>query len=163
MRKKFRLMSLSAAGRRVRIAKDVIKLLKSKHIEATHGTYIALGRSGGEYPDPLKQLDQVIEQNKGRSNCQVCAIGALLVADVMLRDKMMVKDIGSGSGLKQRLRRHFGLGQLGLIESAFEGSMMGYSHDCYKAIDFGRQHKRGLNRLKAIMRNIIRNRGNFKP
>lgn len=158
---KISLMSLPASKRRVRLAKDVIKLLMTNHITARQNTYL---RMGWNTTLPSTSLNAWIETNRtSQDRCEVCAVGALFVADVMLRDRMDASQV-NGLVIKKRLRRHFGRVQLGLIECAFEKSSLYFEHPRTSAAkSFCNNSASSEDRMIAIMKNIIHNKGNFKP
>lgn len=157
------LMSLPANKRRVKLAKDVLKHLRGI-VTATKGTYFLVNGISVNYRG---QADEVVKEN----GCKVCALGALFVADVMIRDNMTVANASSGGGsiIKNRLKRHFGSEQLTLIESAFEVMKMesegraGKLLKINNAIKFGFRYKSPKGRMTAIMNNIIENKGEFIP
>ncbi len=156
------LMKLPAKERRVVLAKDVLKHLKVKGlITAQKGIYLLFNK---EYADG-QQADEVIK----KGGCEVCAIGALFVADVLIRDKITAHDSIYLHNIRKRLNHHFGKEQLDLIEAAFEVKYMNLVNfgaigiKAEKAINFGRKYTNSHNRMKAIMKNIIENKGTFIP
>jgi len=167
---------LSASERRVAIAKDVLVQLKAKRYKATSGTYV-------DFKNPLIEYDNVVDLKDAPLcalsegvKCQVCARGSMFMSACGLFDKVTAKDMGMDEGFSSSLDgfnpdfqayedRFFPRKQLALIEAAFEGDdvqdlltddQQVAARKWYKA------HKGGAEvRLKAIMQNIIRNKGTF--
>src|SRR5690349_7852299 len=86
-RRPIRLMQLPARKRRVKLAKDVIRLINSNLTPVT-GTYLSLYMN--KYTPSSTKLDKAISSMAKDESCEVCAIGALFVADVMIRDRATV-------------------------------------------------------------------------
>jgi len=167
--KKFK--KLNKAGKRVAIAKDVIKSLSEKIIKANSGNYISNARWG------LEEDDQIQGTILGGETCNVCAMGAILISKARLCNDVKFSDIQSttkkarkGGLIVYNLKGLFSVKQLRLIEVAFEGSV--YEEGCnlsQKNIDKAKLiydkyyfEDEEIN-LIAIMKNIIKNNGTFKP
>ena len=65
-----------------------------------------------------------------------------------------------------RLEKVFGQRNIGLMETAFETEPMRFAMglsqvDIEAAIEYGDQYKNDTERLRMIMRNVIRNKGDF--
>lgn len=162
------LMKLPVRFRRVKLAKDVIKHLqgKDKIITAVRNSYFDLNLSwDAEYDwSYSSQVDEVVSS----IGCEVCAIGALFIADVMIRDRATVHDAYGVDTMKRRLSKHFGVRALELIETAFEmvpapGGTIDDGEIIDKAIRFGKRFESDKRRMIAIMNNIIDNDGDFIP
>lgn len=173
---------------RVAVAKDVIKQLNDKFLIASEGTYFIL-RS--EFEDVISvkdvKLDEVLKSAKEKgATCSVCGIGACFASLVNIGDNVLASEAFNTFSLvgnedikdhrmRPLLRKVFPSEQLSLIECAFEMSS-GFDDDDdivsdddeldekkTKAKKFGKRYKNDKNRLKAIMENIIKNKGTFKP
>lgn len=170
--------------RRIMVAKDVLLQLEAGKIKAETGHYIQLKF----VPDiDLKDSREDIKKNYDKiSECRVCALGASIMSCTRLGNQLKFEDIGAGvaslnnSATKGLLRKVFTPKQLMLIETAFEGHspsstrvasyLFGLSRydsltnkeveDCNK---FRYRIEDVNDRLGAIMKNIIKNKGIFKP
>lgn len=165
---------LSPAAKRVMLAADVLEQIRIKRLKPISQQYIVGG------------ITYKAGRNVAEDGCKACAIGAMFVCAV---DKPNFKiDLVDGfpysevstddhmegvewSNMRDALSSYFTVEQLGLIESAFECTMKrasAYFADVLtldqftKAQKFGRKYK-VANRMIAIMKNIIRNKGTFKP
>lgn len=177
---------LTAAGKRARVARDVIARLDAEEIFAGRG----YGKVLTAEQIPLEGDLQDILSAEG-SQCEACALGCMFLADVISRDRMSVrKSIGWDSEqfddfdpeikqisldddtIRARLGAFFGVRQLAMIESAYEmldfrNSNGGHHATSYEdieaAIEFGSNFSKDEDRLRAIMQNIVDHRGNFVP
>ncbi len=149
---------MTKARKRVAIARDVIKALDAKAIVGEHGTYLASYRKTGEHAW-YDQISLKAEDNPSASTqdllpvipaCHVCAKGALFVCTVGRRNQVTAKQAREqnwyGDSLSKSLGGIFSGSQLDLIESYFENGM-----------------RSGRTDMKAVMENIIKNKGTFKP
>lgn len=143
---------LSPRAKRVRIAKDVLAQLRVKRLSATRGIYMmgdaAAPPDGYEWPT---ELSEVLKSRK--APCVACALGSMFVAAVERADACPASGIlntnnrelyASGDDCYDYLEKFFPHSTLSDIESAFEYST-GPARD----------------RLEAIMKNIVRNKGEF--
>ena len=171
--------------RAVAVAKDVLKIMKKPTVEASQSTYITAPleiTKGDEDKEVQELLPDIMK------DCKVCALGACMLAKIGLYGDCKVRDIfenitnvyeyysptsklnGLGENIHDELRSIFSYKQMDMIESAFEQSEMysygglddapKYIHD---SIAFGDKYEDDTDRLRAIMRNIIRNAGQFIP
>lgn len=181
-----RFKEATAAEKRVIIAKDVIAQIKLGRIKPKNGSYLFSKRI------PENKLRQDVQSNFDELSCKACALGSMLVCMVKSTNNAKFYDLVGNSAnnhdavnkeLWGRLIRYFGKKQLALIEAVFEGWV--YDKDAIftkgKMDDFGYDisrkqmnlvnagNKRGVfpkpaeKRLVAIMKNVIRNKGEFKP
>lgn len=160
--------TLTPAGKRVRIARDVLAQLASKHIRPTKGIYMRIDNLDKSVPS--RELKEYLPEVE----CQVCALGACFVAAVSEANTFSVGQVpygGLGSyQTKEYLKSYFSKGQMTLIENAFETTTsfgepddgVSFEERCV-AMRFGLKRKTTEGRLQAIMRNIIANRGEFVP
>jgi hypothetical protein len=183
----------SPARKRIIIAKDVIKQLELKKLIAKTGVYFVPGnfkRVSAHLFDidtelegfKNKELQEVIKKN----TCTVCALGSMFACHIRINDnyKLSENNISKLSGNNRHtpqdemheLLKYFGHRQLALIEIAFEiSSSIGRSSGEFdeddegdemlisRALNFGVKYKTAHTRLKGIMKNIIKNKGEFKP
>ena len=158
---------LPAAQRRVKIAQDVLKLLDMRKVEASHCYFI----SDTEWKLPDDSSMQAVLPALG--NCSVCAKGALLVASVELRNQVTLRDLRvmdwrGDPALAKALGGAFTTKQLDTIEDAYEHNYDRDSSGQRLAATVPYREQSYLDessdqRLRAIMANIIKNRGSFCP
>lgn len=169
---------------RVAIAKDVLKQLSDKFYKAKTGDYLLFRNTPeiDKIPAKLDNLLSLLKRSKAR--CEVCGIGSIFVSMVNLGNKITTnecdldKEISEYYGvddslMREKLDKIFSAEQRSLIEAAFERSTSLTENDYEKneeawekireAMEFGAQFKTPSNRLKAIMKNIIKNKGTFIP
>lgn len=159
------LPSMPKAEARVEIAKDVLEGLKRGKLKATKGKYLEFAIN-----KPAYSMFEFRAELPSIGQCQVCALGGLFVALVgRVNDcKMQVDGSGERSGsvdceklakyFSEKLAKYFSEEQLHLIENHFEG-WMNYPG--------GRTYLETwpdpTERMTAIMKNIVKNKGTFKP
>lgn len=155
-------LALSPTQKRITLAKDALKHLHSEKTFAATRTYVTF--TDEEEIDWYTQLDTKIKEKQ----CYVCALGALLVAEVLYCDNLTVEQASRSTGVYRRLTNYFTSQQLGLMESAFETVSRfardnGNSfEDAQAATKFGR-NLIDKDRMIKILNNIIDNEGEFKP
>lgn len=167
---------LSKKNKRIAIAKDVIAQIKAEKIYGAGGNFIR----SAELSNYLSKLrgKRSLQELLPNYTCAVCAKGALFYSDIINRNNYNVSTYFSiqNDDCVDKLD-YFDKIQLDLIEIAFEGQTYEHSDttlrcassngNAYKiilgAINFGRKHFNGNDRLKAIMQNIIDNDGTFLP
>lgn len=187
LRRPVQLESLSAPQRRSLIATDALAALHAEKVRASRGRYVALE----DNPDRVSRLvssDGSIAGIIAESNCQVCAIGACFVATIARSPQKYSwsnfkheASVGSDdlrmgdSVMRQILHDHFEPLQLALMEAAFECSAAyvqraGLRPDdpivesaVGEAVRFGYRYDTDVERLEAILENVIANCGEFKP
>ena len=147
--------SATKAEKRVMIAKDVIKAIDVLQIKPTHGSYLAtspfyskaLGSPEGSFQDLLPEIPA----------CTVCAKGAIFVCTVARQNQVTNDEAISHQFTDDRLSEDLGgvfsASQLGKIESAFE------TWDCDRYV-WGNT---ASERMRNIMKNIVKNKGTFIP
>lgn len=171
---------MTKAQKRVALAKEVLSLFKAGKLRESYGSYVEpkteyLLDHRAVFADHESTLPNGRQLDETKF-CAVCAAGALAVAYRGVPNYVMLsKDV------TECLKPVFSLTQLGLIETAYEGT---YSGPLGKKVKPGKKlaaaaskyvtkaaredgkdsgSKPRLERLKAIMRNIIRNKGQFVP
>lgn len=175
-----RFWALPKSEQRIAVAKDVIKQLSTPLFKATSGNYFKVTNLKGFIKEPPSKMDELLSLFKRKKvQCNVCGIGACFAGLVRLGDKVLSEDIfginisnydgGNSFEMRILLRKVFTSEQLTLIECAFERETIHEDNTTvlyqkkYKAAEFGRQYKLDKGRLIAIMKNIIKNKGTFKP
>ncbi len=162
----------------VRVAKDVLASIKLLDIQ--WGSYMTLNEIPTALVDKARTSKAQAKLLK-TGNCRVCALGACMISLVALENDYQFTfspeydddyNMASTStiavyytGITNRLLQAFPPEQQWLIEDAFEmANMHGYIGGWTpRAIRFGEQYDTPRKRLRAIMKNIIRNGGTFIP
>lgn len=172
---------LSKAEKRVAIAKDVLKQLDEGVFVAERGIYSRIVdiEQNALYTqdcliDPLKDLKTSIENKE--VICNVCAKGAVFSSLVHFKNEVSIKD---GDGItsyevKKKAKGIFPEKMLDRMETLFEA--MNYDEYEYemeageagltyypdkKVKAFAKKYDSADGRMIAIMKNIIRNKGEF--
>lgn len=164
-------MSQLSKKKIVEIAKDVILQIKAKKlykVKADNG-YLRGTVDGnvntveGESTIDLRDLFK----GKKVKNCEVCARGAMLVSHALLNDNCKLRVVGGG--LVDHLDDFAGnesqevFGDFGLeVEAAFEGTDEVHVGDNYLEGPWRAVYPDPSDRLVAIMKNVIANKGAFK-
>lgn len=161
------------------IAKDVIANLNAKHFYATQGQYcvipgisnqIRTGVGGSRVCNLQTYLKTLKEEKKP---CGACALGSMFLAKVDRFNKCDIDNTSFGAtndylvNVANHLTDAFTKHELGVIEAAFETRRLGLAYkmrkSTKKAITFGSRFNDADVRLRAIMKNIIDNNGEFLP
>lgn len=158
----------------VAIAKDVLKQLK--YIQPAH-LYIDIDEDGQNILQKRigEQLQTALP--KVRKHCSVCMLGACFLSHVGLYNKFKINDmlahslIDSEGDIKPLLRKSMGSENVILLESAYEMiTDWGESDETpyfaslrLSAAKFGQKYYDDGERMKAIMKNVIENNGEFIP
>lgn len=180
--KKVPFSKLSKPEKRVAIAKDVLSEMKRKYIPVA-GVYIHYMEFIKGVEDSDMESQDIQSNFKKIKECNVCALGACLMSATKFANKLNFCDIGdsvehlNNDKVKKLFNSLFTPLQLLMIEIAFEGNGGGdrfavdvFGLDKYEFIDivnecdsFHQRYKNDRNRMTAIMKNIIENKGEFKP
>jgi hypothetical protein len=158
------------AAKRVMIAKDILSALSRGRIEANTGAYVQYGFSGEgqDLDDGMRaarkdgSMQALLEKV---TPCRVCAKGAILLCTIAMRNRVTVGDFQevkyTSEGLSKMLGGFFTPKQLATIENEFEDTQID---------DLGPAPVMNLGaleddtaRMRKIFRNIVRNKGTFKP
>jgi hypothetical protein len=164
---------------RVAIAKDALAWLDAGALVAHNNGYVAA--------DNLKPYSDEFRNNGWREardvvlgRCHVCALGGLLLAKAVRFDAVKISEL-SIPGFA--LQPYFSSEQINQIEAAYEGTSFpgingssikkdnmgmgnyhGYDHSLKFSNSYWKQtYPQPTDRFRAIMQNIIRNDGDFKP
>lgn len=169
----------TAAKKRVLIAKDVLEQLEAGKIQAATGSFLRINRFSAHvsnYDAVNKESLQAVYLRGDIERCDACADGALMLSCTLFNNKYSTGAgfynldlwINSEKPMKNKLNVIFSRSQLRLIENAFEMGVGAFKKfkktpKAAKAIQFGGRFSTSKNRLKAIMKNIVKNRGTFVP
>jgi hypothetical protein len=152
----------SKAEQRVAIAKDALAWIKAGALIPSKGTYVSPEHDPRYTPET--QGLQLRDINLGK--CYVCAQGALFLAKAFRYDNVLATELHGGR--MPALLEHFEPKQLMLIEYAFEDwssiADIDIGVGSTRAIRrFVKRHPYSDKRMSAILRNIIKNNGTFRP
>jgi hypothetical protein len=161
-----RFKAATKAQKRVMIARDVIKRLEADQYRASQGTWLRIPVHADLGDDAQQQLTQGMQ-------CQCCALGAVFASCTVFNDNqtvgvmageavLMSNIVGGRKKASNGIMSLFSGEQLELIESAFERGYGTYD-GTRLSVAFGERYKYSLPRMIAIMKNIIKNKGTFKP
>lgn len=191
---------------RVLIAKDALEGIRLGRLDPTSGTYFEAAIGPGACAVQFEELKDDAKLSDAMSTfptCQVCALGATFAATVARFKPNTVRFSSDGVSsdgvavsvddddvIRPLLRKYFSATQLGLMETAFEGSQAylhseldpkgersgegGYSTEqdylspeeyelATTAVLWGEQFEGDSDRLRAIFKNVVKNGGEFKP
>ena len=165
------------AGKRVLIAKDVIKLLKADKLTAATGVFIGLDDQHSTVHEELEATGLREAFLANEVQCEACGLGALMLSCTLYNNRCTCGDTilkGASIGhwidrnypIKNGLNKIFSRDQLKLIEQTFEGGLGYFNIDndyIENARRFYYNHPRHKDRLLAIMQNIVQNKGEFIP
>ena len=161
-----RFNKLSKMEKRVAIAKDVLEQIKIKKFKPAIGGYLNLD-------EPIEEEINIQELLITKeTTCRVCAIGGIFASKVILGNKCDTTLDRYDTGLDDdimidNLKSIFSEKELRKIEYAFEGFDVSYGDmnfsdkECSKYETFFESFENTEHRLKAIMLNIIKNKGKF--
>lgn len=159
-----RFAKLTAPQKRVAIAKDVLLSIKTGIVIPTCGNYFSLTKKldGKTLQEGLCDVNSPI-------SCKVCGMGAVFVSKVKLGNTFeMDGSYVSDDEMTENLEGIFSTKQLRLIEHAFEGFHAGFANitdteETKCENKFRYKYSEPSERMQAIMKNIIKNNGTFKP
>jgi hypothetical protein len=148
------------AQERVAIAQDALAWEEAGALRVATQQYVKTHTYEFPLHERTKQARDVV-----LGECQVCALGGLLLAKAVRFDAVIVDDVRVGK--MTSLLDHFSREQLGQIEAAFEGRSY---PDVNKTDSFQvenqswiQEYPNSTERFRAIMQNIIDNHGTFVP
>ena len=163
----------------VQIAKDVLANIKAKKIIGSTGSYIgeklvnAINYAADNSTN-LVELKSVLNKTMTKgAGCEVCALGSMFVSLIDKKNSCKISDaydLARDSEIfDNRLLTAFSNDELNIIETAFEGS--GFDQCCFDSQEneqiariagmWGDEIENDTERLKAIMENIVKNKGEF--
>lgn len=161
------------------IAKDVLAQLDAKRFKPKTGAFVRM--TFRKEPDGETQICKIIGDGAPPVNCQACALGAMMMAEIRHTNAIKVNACDDGEGgvyidrghEGDRLDSYFSKSQLRLIEIAFErgGGYYRESSIFGTSTVFTKTDKRAQvlfskassanKRMRAIMENIVANGGKF--
>lgn len=157
----------SAAERRVAVAKDVLKQLDARKMLAVAGVYCNFSKPYSEKEDKEPKAFHEFVKN---ASCRVCAIGGLFVSMVRIEDsfapgyraqfRARLNRSVMNTDMRMKLEKIFSSDQLRVIEHHFETWNLDIKDSDSLENFFNSSDE---SRMRAIMKNIIKNRGTFKP
>lgn len=152
--------------RAVMVAKDALKMLNAGKTMASTGVWVDLS----DYYDESTLKNQICDISDKFEDCSVCALGSLMLSEIRHTNKLKVGDAGDEiwyQDFGHRLNKVFSKPQQRLMELAFEGGC-GYfdGGDCtegqFEKVDaFYNKYPDDSDRLRAILKNVIKNGGKF--
>jgi len=165
---------MTKAQKRVAIAKDVIKQIAARNFRPKGGIYVSLAKPEAGMGDYETTADKAFFNARKRKPCVVCAKGAMVCSTIRLFNKFSDSIAALEPSVENVLRRNFGKRMGDMIECAFEQwDFDGYDgHEnnhilgkdaVNRSYAFGLKYRSNTKRIIAIMRNIIANKGTFKP
>ena len=174
------------AERAVMVAKDALRMLDKGKTVASPGDWVKLPDEifeieGGS--QALKEEDynspQIcdLSDESEFTDCKVCALGSLMLSEIRHTNKLTLEDLGdsiyglgdeiSYNDFGHRLDKVFSYSQQKLMEYAFEGGT-GLFEECdipkckvVKLEGFYQKYPDDEDRLRAILKNVIKNKGVF--
>jgi hypothetical protein len=173
---------MSRSKRRIAIIKDVIAQLKTQSTPdiISNNSYVSTESEVLDFFDLLGSLGHG-EEKAGQyldiitGSCEVCALGSIFLGKIN-QSKTTVNDMYSmlySDGIHDRdiiigeLEDIFGKRQLNMIECAFELHDISEElneESVQKCLEFGNKHFKTKNRLLAILKNMLKNKGGlFTP
>lgn len=176
------------AEKKVMIAKDVLARLKTGQYKANTGNWASFHNVDNKFDEWLdnnpEEASLQKEIIKGET-CECCALGGLLASCVAINNNYSVDDylnggleptfegdINYGESDKTGLNKLFTQKELREIEFCFESGNGATSyHNIHlkdeakreKLLLFSNKYDYYQDLLKAIMENIVKNKGKFKP
>lgn len=172
----------SAAKKRVMIAKDVLAWIAMHKLRPLLGNYLGVSPEPTATGAPEREIfgHKAPSEIVNGGSCHACALGALLACAA---ERSLVSTVNIEYGIVPRysasIRAHLGPWfkeqQLIDVEAAFETDRTAppglrkadrgrrEPEGSWRAIMFNHGHSSARVRMQRIMRNIIANRGTFKP
>jgi len=147
---------------RVAVAKDALKQIELEKFIPTCGNYIDdnfenfLGSR-----DKDEQVQKALKQFQRKNSCSMCARGAILLSTI--RKFNDVKNKQFEKNWESKSRSLFGNEQLRKMERVFEDWISGFSdfETDKREYEFVKTYPDSTDRLKAILKNVIKNKGTF--
>lgn len=148
------------AKERVAIAKDALAWVKAGVLIPTSGVFVR--------PDHMLTVKDEVDHKQLRDvvlgKCKVCARGALFLAKAVRFDNVEAGlfEINAGWYNREVLLEHFDDDQITLIENYFEGIGESTRPDWFWSSDRAKEMT-DSQRMVLILKNIIKNKGTFRP
>ena len=173
------------AEKRVLVAKDVLAQIKQNKFHPSTGSYLGFSNLNSDTTNLREAFltGNILESGTNAAECSCCALGAMMMSCTLFnnnidleKDKLQIFKMGEairgGSVFGNGLTTIFSEKQLAMIEIAFErgGGSFAYfnapevTYSMHlKCRDFGCRFDNPKSRLRAIMNNIVKNKGEFIP
>lgn len=168
--------SATKAERAVMVAKDALSMLGRGKISASTGDWVTLPMSVLEVIEQLEDTRDIqicdLTDSEDFNDCKACALGALMLSEIRHTNKLTINDTNIYLGVEYedygyRLDKIFSPTQQKLMEFAFEGGR-GYfkfndipTNQIPKLNRFYLKYPDKTDRLRAILKNVIKNNGKF--
>lgn len=169
---------MSKTNKRITICQDALDQINRGWVQPGHFGYMSVGGDLG-CDDEEAQLALLTTDQ----SCRCCALGTLLISGVRCNNSLDPMDImhPDDRSIKDYFDDIFDRDNLSLVESAFEQKDHSELYSAYelkfdqnkneyishplieKAIKFGNRYSNPTKRVQAILRNMIKNQGIFKP
>lgn len=155
--------AMTREQKQVAVASDALLMLNAGRLIAADGIYCH-SASGRDFQDIAGEGATDLQQAFAKTACKVCAKGAIFVALVSRANHAPIRTFAMRERIDDelmvdRITDVFDEAQADLIEDCFEGfGVAGSFGDTY-----WNQFDDYDERLRAILENIIRNNGTFKP
>jgi len=155
--------------RAVMVAKDALKMLNAGKTAAASGIWVNLYNAYDVDNEETRE-NQICDISDGFKECRVCALGALMLSEVRHTNKLTVEEAGGDIGYEyfgHRLDKVFSKSQQKLMELAFEGGHGWFDvedtsdKELEKIERFYEGYQEDEDRLRAILKNVIKNKGKF--
>lgn len=156
--KRLKPVKLTKAQMRVAVAKDALKQLATERYIARNMIFASTGfETSGLQPN--EQIQPLLRTHE--EPCKVCARGALWLSSIRKFNHCTVNEFDNAS--EESSERLFGVVNLRRMEAAFELWENTAQLDTRKERAFGLKYDNAHDRLVAILKNVIKNKGQFKP
>ncbi len=157
----------------VMIAQDCLDRIKLKQFTIAKGEYINSDYLYESF-NVTDSVKEIINSNLDLPQCSMCAKGALFMCNIGRKNELSINQLWNEDDISSKSKdmfNIFGERNYHLIETAFEktdinnsSEKSGISEDKISlAIEFGFSYINDEKRLKAICKNIIKNKGIFTP
>lgn len=179
--KLYDLSKIPPAKARVMAAKDALARLRYRKVESGHyvGGYESIvslidldNKDASDISNDnlyFTEIDARKYVTQLEQKCPSCALGNLFLSHIRLFDKVLLENDTYGrDNITDSLENYFDANQLNLIECAFEGDDItgDFNNDDEEyraALSYYSKYSDTKKRLRAILINIIKNNGTFKP
>jgi hypothetical protein len=147
------------------VAKDALKMLNAGKTKASPGDWVRLD----DAPEIYQEV-QICDVSDKFKECSVCALGSLMLSEIRHTNKLKMSDVGFEINYHtygDRLNKVFSKSQQKLMELAFEGGMGRFgvldvkNSEVEKIDNFYAEYPCEEDRLRAILKNVIKNGGRF--
>ena len=160
-------LAMTPQQKRVTIARDTIEQVEAKKFRPRRGHWLIIGTwTGGRrgYFDPTPgEADARGAIELRSTTCAGCAMGGMFASLIRRTNGVTVgaTQLAGFGDIAYAMRDIFDKVQLRLIEAAFERRVNACDIDRAAAGRWGSKFDNEADRLLAIMRNIVRNKGEF--